>query len=761
MSKDFAEQLVRYQSNVLPVLLEKISQQLNISTKALNALEIGYALHNNCWVFPERDERGDVIGLSFRRWNGKKYMLTGSKRGLSYVPNVHRSTADPDTYQAGPQNFTRSTEDIPCPICKRAGDGCLVSSENPNDPKAVICCRTAGKSGRTLGTAGYLHILKTEGNLSHAGPVLLPSDYPLLIVEGPTDTAAALDIDLVAVGCPSSGGGLDKLSQLVTGRDVIVLGENDAGAGVEGMNKTYEVLRPAAKHITKLLPPEGIKDLRQWVERGLTREHLLTLANVTDNTVNHDDKILVSVAPLDLAKQWLRTNHFQEGIYTLRMFHGSWYIYNGDCYEEIELTVLRQQLYRYFGDKQYKKIHAKGFDILNYEPTKHKLDEIVDALLAFCPITAEEIPCWLDEEHKTEDPKHILIFPNGYLDIDSYTKWGDSFKLQKSSPHFFSLSCYPYDFNPNATCAVWEKFLREIFVDDPMKITLLQEWFGYNLIPDNSHEKFMMLLGPTRAGKGTILDVLSFILGESQVLATSFRDYTRRFAIFPFLGKLAAVIGDVSVGTNYDATEALNLLKRITGNDVIMIERKGRDITQTCVKLYTRFTMAANVMPRLPDFARTIESRMMVIQFLTSYIGREDTTLKTRLRTEAPGILLWALKGLRRLKQNRDFTLPVTHGQVLQRIRKEITPFTEFIEEWCVLGEGKEYFILTEHLYECWKQWAIKNGERPQTVRWLNRSLLSLYPGCSNTRRMVNRQRKRVFLGLRLRIDIAKIMGME
>lgn len=759
MNTSFAEQLILYQSNVLPSLLDKFADQLHVSVAALEALEVGYVLQSNCWAFPERDERGDVIGLSFRRWDGKKYMFKGSRRGLIYVPNIRRSPLNPETYQAGPQNWVRTSEETPCPLCGKP-DWCMLSAENPSDPRAVVCGRVKEGAVKDLGTAGYLHILKAGGEIAQAGSVLLPSKYPLLVVEGASDVAAALDIDLVAVGRPNSTGCLDKLTQVVGGRDVIVLGENDAGEGRKGMDKTFEILRPATQKIAKLMPPDGIKDLRQWVYQGVTREQFLRFAHRTSSVV-HDDKILLSVAPLNLAKQWLEAMYHQDGIFTLRVFHGSWYAYDGQCYREIEITNLRKQLYSYFGDKQHKKFNNQGFDILNYDPTKQKLDQIVDALLAFCPITAEEIPCWLKERKNTGDPRHVLVFPNGYLDISGYARRNEKFQLHKPTPHFFSLACYPYNFDPEAICPRWRQFLTEIFADDPTKITLLQEWFGYNLIPDNSHEKFMMFLGPTRAGKGTILDVLAYILGEDQVLATSFRDYTRRFAIFPFLGKLAAVIGDVSVGTNYDATEALNLLKRITGNDVIMIERKGRDITQTCVKLYTRFTMAANVMPRLPDFARTIESRMMVIQFLTSYAGREDTTLKAKLKIEAPGILLWALEGLKRLQRNRDFTLPIAHGQVLQQVRNDITPITEFIYECCTLGRGRDYYIITTHLYECWKQWAIKNGEHPRTIRWLNSSILSLFSECQRSRRLINSRRKQIILGLKLQPEIAREMGVE
>ena len=747
---------------MLPLLLEKLAEQLHVSSEALTALEIGYSLSNNCWVFPERDEYGKIIGLSLRQWNNKKYMFPGSKRGLIYTPNIRSDPTSPGKYQAGPQNWERVSEEYPCAICDST-NGCMNSSENPADPRAVMCCRTSKGERKTLGAGFHLHIRKTEGELDQAGPVLLPSEWPVVIVEGATDVAAALDIDMVAVGRPSSTGCLDKLICLIAGRDVIVLGENDAGAGKEGMEKTFEILRSSAKHIVKLLPPNGVKDLRQWIAGGLTREQFLILSHTKGETA-HEDNILMSVAPLDLARQWLDATYHQDDITTLRVFHGSWYAYVKQRYHEIDKAMIRQQLYRFLGGKQYKKDHGpKGFDILKYDPTKHKLDEIMDALLAYCPIAADEIPCWLNRDNAKNNPRHILVFPNGFLDISGYARGEDTFELQEATPHFFSLACYPYDFDPDASCVLWKQFLEEIFADDPMKIILLQEWFGYNLIPDNSHEKFMMLLGPTRAGKGTILEVLAFILGEDQVLATSFKDYTRRFGIYPFYGKLAAVMGDVSVGTNYDATEALNLLKRITGNDVISIERKGRDITQTCVKLYTRFTMAANVMPRLPDFSRTIESRMLVIQFLMSFIGREDTTLKTRLKAEAPGIVLWALEGLKRLQRNKDFTLPTTHTQILKRIRNDITPFTEFTTECCTFGTGREYYISIDNLYECWKQWAIKHGERPQTTRWMKRSLLSgLYPGITSGRRVCPGDlRKRVFLGIRLRPEVGREMGVQ
>lgn len=754
MDQTLSEKHLIYQSNVLPNLLKKLADQLHVSCNALLALEIGYALRiplkdggefQNCWVFPERDETGRIIGLSLRKWNGEKRMVPGSKRGLSYVPNIHQTVLD-SSYQTGPQNWERVTASTPCPICDKP-DWCLVSAENPNDPKAVLCSRIQTGSVKDIGTAGYLHIRKPSGYLARSGAVLLPSDSPILLVEGATDVAAAFDLGFVAIGRPNDKGCLDILSRLVAGRSVIVLGENDAGAGREGMEKTFEIIHSSVSQGGKLLPPVGIKDLRQWLQQGLTHDDLLDIIKTSvDRT--QQNSILPSDAPLDLAKLWLKEHYYQEDMYTLRYFHGSWYRYESPCYIEIEKTDIRKQLYCFFAGKKFKKLRVNGFDVIEYQPTKYRIDQIIDAMLAFCPIASTEFPCWIDREHDPIDPRRILVFTNGMLFVDEYM--AGTIRLHPITPHFFTFTSYPYDFDPDASQTLWMKFLDDLFSTDIQKVKLLQEWFGYNLLPDNSYEKFMVFLGPTRAGKSTMLDVLTYTLGESQVLATSFRDCIRRFGLYPFLGKLAAIIGDVTVDGRYDISEALNLLKRITGNDAVMIERKGKDVSQTYIKLYSRFTMAANVMPRFPDYAHTIESRLLIVQFLKSFAGQEDTTLKTRLKVEAPGILLWALDGLRRLQQNNSFTLPSGHDQLIRRIRDDMTPIAEFISECCTLDRASQQSVRQNQLYECWQQWAIRNGEKPHSARWLSKCLLTLYPHLIRSRRVIGGMRCRIFEGLAL-----------
>lgn len=112
-------------------------------------------------------------------------------------------------------------------------------------------------------------------------PVDLPTDDLLFICEGPTDTAAALDLGFSAIGRPNCNSKVDMTAEIAKGRDVVIIGDNDEGgrAGVERLSDTLVLY---CKDVRIIFPPESIKDLRDWLSIGLTAEMLRDIIGNTE-----------------------------------------------------------------------------------------------------------------------------------------------------------------------------------------------------------------------------------------------------------------------------------------------------------------------------------------------------------------------------------------------------------------------------------------------------------------------------------------------
>jgi hypothetical protein len=105
-------------------------------------------------------------------------------------------------------------------------------------------------------------------------PLDLPTDLTtdtMLVCEGPTDCAAALDLGALAVGRPSCTGGVRHIVELVQRRcpgRVVVMADDD-GPGRRGAEALASTLLPYIRQVQVLTPPA--KDLRAWMRTGATR----------------------------------------------------------------------------------------------------------------------------------------------------------------------------------------------------------------------------------------------------------------------------------------------------------------------------------------------------------------------------------------------------------------------------------------------------------------------------------------------------------
>jgi len=722
----FAEDFEIYKQNVTLPMLEVLASDLNRSLKSLQLLDVGFYPAKQSWVFAERDHDGDIIGLSLRTLDGKKFMVEGSKRGLIYPYNQGHLEGDKQ-YEPGRCHWVRIQEaGVECPICGKP-DWCMVSSDNPADPNAVLCSRIMEGSIRNITDAGFLHIRGTVPTKNSGNRSVLPvSDLPILIVEGASDVLAALDIGFTAIGKPSAKGGVAELRQMpLAGKEVWVLGENDAGAGKDGMEKTFVNLQNITDKLLCLMPPEGIKDLRQWVDSGLTQESLFTYMGQHGHSKEEDPNIFPDDVARTIAKRFLE-QYEHNGIRTLRRQHGKWFEWGDGKYVSLEADDLRGRLYRFLDGKQYIHETKDELKVSPYKPTKSRISDIIDALNAEYPVMGEA-PIWIEQRGRP-DTRSLIAFTNGILDVDRFCQ-GETREdklLLEPTPELFTVARLPYAYSTKSWSELNDHYCETTFDGDADSIRLLAQWLGYNVVYDTSHEKFMIFIGPTRSGKSTVLTAMKAMIGKEQCGTTSMSLLANQFGYSSLEGKSSIIAGDVK-GTlrRSEMDAALEKILMITGRDSVPIRHLYTP--QYDAELNCRFTMAMNDLPLFSDNSKAIVTRALILCFPNSYAGKEDFTLKDRLKKDAASgkLINFALWGLKDLRESGRFVEPEASVREKRQLVSLTSPVTAFIEESCLMSSNVS--IGKDQLYEAYKSWCAYNNKKSGTKvhfgRWLKQDL--------------------------------------
>lgn len=701
-----------------PALYDELATQLGVSAESVVAIGAGFIpvdeQGNWAWVFPERNSKGDVIGLPKRLQSGAKYMVRGSKRGLIYAVCT-------DTEQCEKSQWTRVSANHPCPLCDKP-DGCLYPKGEYNDPNAVICVHIATGATKPM-QLGYLHIFdpaRQQLQMQNYS-LLLPSKHPILVVEGASDVCAAYDLGFTAVGKPSAASKSKDLIELLSGRQVVILGENDAGAGRAGMESTFAQLQNQCPDCTMLIPPEGVKDLRQWKEKGLTQQDLLEYIEQTGMKTLGPDMFKNDIVRT-IARNWLTYQWTIDSQLVLRIFNGMHALFNGCCYETVPEVAVRGSVHDYLEDKKF--MHESG-DLKPYKATRAKVSDILDSCSSFFPIE-QPVPSWIGGGSDKPDPTRLITFRNGMLDVNEWVAGRTA--MHNHDPKLFSFTELPYDFDEDLESKLCEDFIEDTFNNDEDQIQLASQWFGYNLVPDRSFEKLMILLGVIRSGKGTMIEMLTNMLGERNCASTTFQTLAGRFGRQPLLGKLSAVMGDARDTDHKDMNKALEYILMITGGDAVSIDRKHINELPT-IYLPCRFTLAMNDLPSFVDHSLALEARTNILKFNNSHVGEEDFSLKPRLGKEAAEgkLVNFALRGLKSLYTDMKFVVPKEGAVALRTFRELVSPISHFAEK-CIEIDKDGPGVSTDELYEMSNWWRIREGLKPIVKSTFIRSLNAAMP---------------------------------
>ncbi len=290
-----------------------------------------------------------------------------------------------------------------------------------------------------------------------------------------------------------------------------------------------------------------------------------------------------------------------------------------------------------------------------------------------------------------------LVCKNGALRIST----------RELGPHrraHYATSAAPYAYDHKATPVVWHYFLSNTV---PAAKAFLQEFAGYALTTNMTHELALWLFGPPGSGKSTFLAGLQAMLGHRAGLLGLAEIERNRFALADLPGKTLVVASEQP--SSYLAST--NVLNQIISGEPLQVERKYRDpitIVPRC-----KIAWAMNELPRVADANSGLFRRVKVVKFPVLPPDERDPEVKRDIEGEGAGILNWALEGLERLRKRGRFEVPAGVEEATAQFRESNDVPALFVADKCIVdADARER---AGELYSEYKQWCEDNGHRPQS----------------------------------------------
>lgn len=343
-----------------------------------------------------------------------------------------------------------------------------------------------------------------------------------------------------------------------------------------------------------------------------------------------------------------------------------------------------------------------------------------------------------------------IALADGILDVETYLA-GKPDALKPHSFEYFFLNSLPYGFSDAAEkkCETWRRVLAEN-LPDPAYQNFLQEWFGLCCVQDTSFENFMLFPGEGGTGKTLICTVLRAVLGSAAVSSVPLEAFnsSRTFPLAETIGKLANIAEEI--GEIDKAAEGL--LKQYVSGSLIQVERKHRD--PFWLRPTARLTFATNVLPRFADRSNGVWRRMLILPFdqVVPAEKRDRRLIGVKFweaSGELPGILAWALEGLRRLRERGRFEEPVECQNIREDYKRDSNPAGTFLLDHC--NSDLTATTSATKLYRVYSAWVRDMGHHALSEPLFAREVRRLFPLCEKQRnptRQVDGTRIRLWRGL-------------
>lgn len=436
---------------------------------------------------------------------------------------------------------------------------------------------------------------------------------------------------------------------------------------------------------------------------------------------------------------------------SLKTINNKQYLYTNGKYVQIEISDLRNLLVNFLMEKNSLLVQ----------------DDLTESYIRSILICFEAI-CFKDSIHAnlsellTEDLSETVYVPvkNGILNL--YKKNGEYKKvITPYNPNFFTTNFIDTNFIKNSHAKRFRKLLLEIIPDKEQR-SFLQEFIGYSLTRNTTHNLLVIIFGPGANGKSVFLTALKATFGKGCYESLSISDLQGRDNYK--MARIEDIFINLCDEIPEDRKISTDKIKNITSGGEIIVRKIYKAPSK--LKVTTKLLFCSNNLPRFTDKSDAIFRRMYILNFPNQFLDvkKQDKRLLNeaywKSEGETEGILLWAIEGLLRLLKRGHFIEPEYSRLTKEQFRLEENPEREFILDTVEYTGNKYNQVSTLDIYKRYEAYCNDYGIIKKPHSTFSTELRRVYPKVGKTNPRMDKKvgkKVRYFTGIGYKSQVIKL----
>ncbi len=450
--------------------------------------------------------------------------------------------------------------------------------------------------------------------------------------------------------------------------------------------------------------------LMAYKNRGATSAQIKTMAGIINDIIFEDpmeekelDKIVENTEKYEAAQQFdnpyliynskgTPTNINHRAICDYFVNRGDVFVLGGECYQYLDGV--------YVEASSHVRNTIKDMILVDNLITQNR---IMECFRLICDDTRlQRTAAELNRD------RNLINFQNGVWDITQKKLIPhDSKYLQTLQiPHIIG------EYVPFTETRLYDFFKKTKLPKEDIKMLL--KYMAYCLTLDYGLKTFMILCGQSNTGKSVLIRFFETLIGKVNVSSLSMHELNMRFYPSQLYNRLLNSCADNSSLP----LSSIENLKKITGGDQIMHEKKGKE--PFFFVPFCKLIFSFNQLPlQLEEKSNAFYKRMRILFMNTELFLNNDYVNDLCSEEGVTEIIPYLLHML----PVREIPRTSSSDKYVESLRQDSDSIHAFIAKKCKVGE--DYYMDKTALYEAYCRFCIDNGRESSKKHSFMRNIRS------------------------------------